>query len=241
MTLSSRSAAAPRALLPTLLALSLAGLAPRAASAADVTFGGLIGAGVFHVNRPADPPGATTFLFGSSFSGAGLMLGGTVAVGISGPFGMGFELLYSHSSTSGFASADNLRREVTLSRNDILIGVVPRLLWDVGPVGVEVGAGVELALGFGAAVEEELLGLPPDEQPLEADAGTWLYLLLQAGVVFEVGDFELPLLIRMGFNPAYPDTTAERFPDFDGADDPGPFDVASDWYVTGLLGVRTSL
>lgn len=241
MTRTSRSDAAHRALLPTLLALVLAGLAPRPASAAEVTFGGLIGAGVFHINRPADPPDAQTFLFGSSFSGAGLMLGGTVAVGLAGPFGIGFELLYSHSSTSGFASADNLRREVTWSRNDILLGVVPRLLWDVGPVGVEVGAGLELALGFGATVEEELLGLPPDERPLEADASTWVFLLLQAGVVFEVGDFELPLLLRMGFNPAYPDTTEERFPDFDGADDPGPFDVSSDWYVTGLLGVRTSL
>jgi hypothetical protein len=203
--------------------------------------GALLGGGFYQINTPQDPPGALTFLYGSAFSGGGF-IGGATAVFEPHPLlGAEADLLFSRTSLSGSAETTDQRREVSLQEVDLRLALLGRLHIPLPNPEIELGLGVELAVGLGSAVAETIHGNVGPETPLQTDTGTWLLPIGQLGVDIHLGRFTVPILARVGWNPAYPDRTDERFASLADPNAPGPLTVGADWYVSGFAGLRFAL
>jgi hypothetical protein len=228
-----------RGILPLVLFLSST---MAYAEEGDIEVGLLFGPGFFHVNSPQDPAGSTTFLYGSSFTGVGLMVGGAGSIDLSELLGLEVDLLFATTSVTGFAEDAGARREVTFGEDSVRLVLLPTGILRAGSPELRLGLGAELSVAVRSAVLEELVGIDPsDEEILTTTHSTWIHLVSQVAAHFDLGDFELPLVLRLGWNPFYPDTTNERFDGFQSADDPGSFRVGVDWYAAVFSGVRFSL
>jgi hypothetical protein len=207
-----------------------------------VELGLLLGGGFYHLNAPEDPAGATTFLFGSAFSGGGFTVGPSAAFELMPWLGLGVDLLFSTVEVTGNAESGDLRREVSFSEQTLRLDLLARLILPLEQPEIDIGLGVELALPLASGVSESVTGFDPGaDPPLESTSSVWVLPLAHLGVSIRLGRVTIPLALRLGWNPAYPDTTAERFETFASVEEPGPFTVGVDWYVGGLVGVRFAL
>jgi hypothetical protein len=213
---------------------------------ATLEVGVLLGGGFFQTNAPSDPPGSYTFLYGSSFTGGGFTGGLTALLDLEKvPLGVGADVLFSTTATTGSAESSDARREVTLSEQALRLWF-PNVRTHVGlPFGQwELAVGPELVFALRAATEERVAGIFEVEPPIEAQTGLGVFLAAQTGLTFELDGFgpfdqlAFPVLLRVGWNPLYPERTDERFGDFAGPDAPGPLTIGASWYVTGLAGIR---
>ncbi len=203
--------------------------------------GGLVGGGYSQMTRPDDQPGDVTFLYGTSFSGGGVILGGTFSAEIALPFAVTVDLLYGFASTTGFANAGNFRREIRLTSHTLRLAALAGLDFEFPGIGFEAGVGPELHFTVASSADEELLGFTTDDAAMRTTDEVWLYLVGQMGIVFDAGPVNVPLLLRAGWNPGYPDTTRDRWDGLSSATEPGALRVGSDWYLSGLVGVRVPL
>ena len=231
--------------LPLALFLCLTlSLLPRAASSTEppeeskVFVGPVIGGGASQISQPSDPAGSLTFLYGSAFTGGCFRMGGVVTVDMAPFFTLGTDVTYSYTALSGFAGSGGQRMDVTIKAHDIRIALLPALDVELEKVAFELAIGPEVAFGVASSVDEVTLGFAHNETPLATTTGVWFYLVSQASVVVRLQDMEVPFSFRFGWNPAYPDTTAERFDGFNGADEPGELRVGSDWYLAVSAGLR---
>ena len=227
------------------LVLSLAiFLLPHAAFALEppqedtVFVGPIIGGGASQISQPADPAGSLTYLYGTAFTGGCFVIGVTSAVDFARFFSLEADVTYAFSSLSGFAETGEQRLDVTIRAHDVRLAVIPLLDIELEKVAIEVGAGPEVAFVVGGTIDEVPLGFVSTDPQLQTTTSVWFYLVSQASVVFRLDGMEVPIGVRVGWNPGYPDTTAERFDGFRGADDPGEFRVGANWYLTALVGVR---
>ncbi|MBN1946417.1 MAG: hypothetical protein JW797_12130 [Bradymonadales bacterium] len=204
--------------------------------------GALIGGGLYQINTPSDPPGSTTFLYGSAFSGGGFTLGATGAFSPRSWIGVELDLLYSWSSVLGLAESSSVRREVTFTEHALRMALLARFQLDLFNPSIELAFGPELAWSIGASASEVVTGtVNPDDPPIEVTTQLSLLPVFQLGACLDLGSFALPVAVRLGWNLFYPETTAERFEGFNGPEDPGAFIVGVDWYLVGLVGVRFGL
>ena len=206
-----------------------------------VELGLLVGGGFYQINSPSDPPGSDTFLFGSSFGGGGFSVGPTVLYNINHLFGLTSDLLFSSTYIDGFAESGAARRDVTIREHTLSLALLARLYFPLPNPELELGLGPQLVIGLDGAIEEKVEGVSQVEEPLQVNVQTWVIPVAQLGAAIHIGRFRLPILIRAGWNPFYPDTTAERFESYQGPDDPGPMTIGFDWYITGLVGFRFAL
>lgn len=206
----------------------------------DLELGVLVGGGFFHSGRPNDPEGALTFLHGSAFTGGGFLFGATLDYEIVPAFSIGVDALYSRASIAGFAESEGMRRDLEIAEHALRLAALAKLNIDVSPIQFQLGGGPELAVSVSTSITEVLVGIEP-EPPILPSNEVWVLLVGHASVALDVGPVQIPLVFRIGWNPGYPDTTAERFEAFEGPDNPGPLSVGYDWYVSGLLGARFEL
>lgn len=226
--------------------LALATSAPSMASAdeafsSDVHLGPVIGLGSTHMETPNDQPGSLTYLYGTSFSGLGLMVGVSSTFRVLPAFMVGVDLSYSRSAMDGFAEAGDTRIETEIRAHDLRLSVPALVNLEFGKVAIRFGVGPELAIGVGSAVSETWVNTAPPDTALESTTSVWLLLIAQAGLAIDLGSFEIDAHARFGWNPMYPDTTAERFEGFAGQERPGKFIVGSDWYVMVPVAIRFGL
>ncbi|MCA9562294.1 MAG: hypothetical protein KC561_02340 [Myxococcales bacterium] len=228
------------ALLGLTLGPALASAQEEAEDEPGLEIGVIGGGGFFHMNQPNDQPGDTTFLYGSAFAGGGGMFGVSVTYPVIPLLSVGGEVLYGISAITGDAEAESFRREITIGQQSLRITPLVRLNVPLGILRFEVGGGPEFVITTSSAIEEIIVG-GEAEPPIETEHNFAVYLMTQLGVALDFGRISIPFTFRAGWNPGYPDTTADRFASFQSPDDPGPLTVGVDWYVAGITGVRFEL
>ena len=211
---------------------------PASATPTRITVGGTIGGQYAFLSQPSDPAGSLTYLYGSSFSGGGLTVAPSVVFDLTPIFSLQTDLGYTGTWLSGFAEDGERRIDVSITDHSLELALVALLDFDFSAIDLEVGLGPKLSVGVAGSLEEEFINNPVPDGGINVATSTWVGLVTQLGVTFESSTADIPIAARFTWNPAYPDTTADRFDGFVDADDPGTFLLGSDWSVSLSVGVR---
>lgn len=198
------------------------------------------------LGQPEDARGEPTLLSGSAFSGFGFTGGAAALYELTEFKGARFELeaglLYSYHSGEGFESLGNQTRTVTLSTHMVQLPVLVHLKSAARAGGFRIGAGLVPMLGLqsGATVVIENADQAPE--PLETRPALHLGLSAALGYDFEIdATYSVPLEVRVAWDPAVGQTTRERFPDFADITDTGAYQVAYNWQLFFMTGLRFEL
>ncbi len=219
-------------------AIALMFALPVSATPTRITVGGTIGGQYAFLSQPSDPAGSLTYLYGSSFSGGGLNVAPSVVFDFTPIFSLQTDLGYSGTWLSGFAEDGVRRINVSITDHALELAVIALLDFDFSAIDLEIGLGPELSVGIAGSLEEEFLNNPVPDGGIDVTTSTWVGLVTQLGVTFESSAVDIPIAARFTWNPAYPDTTADRFDGFVDEDDPGAFILGSDWSMSLSVGVR---
>lgn len=192
------------------------------------------------LDRPEDAAGEPTLLAGSAFTGSGWVAGATYELAGLAPYvALGTGVIYSVASGAGFEERGSAKREITLEATTLRVPVVARLKYPVvAQVELVAGLGVEAVFGLtsSSVVDEE--NVPADDQfTLETVSVNTLHMLGQVGAEIDLGRVRLPLDLFLSVNPLTRSTTRERFEDYGGADNPGPFRAEFDLEFAATFGV----
>ena len=198
------------------------------------------------LSQPEDPRGEPTLLSGSAFSGFGFTGGAGAFYQLTEFKGASFELeaglLYSYHSGEGFEGIGNQTRTVTLSTHMVQVPILVHLKSAARGGGFRIGAGLVPMLGLqsGATVVIENSNQAPE--PLETKPALHLGLSAVLGYDFEIDStYSVPLEVRVAWDPAVGQTTRERFPDFATITDTGAYQVAYNWQLFFMTGLRFEL
>ncbi|MBH25752.1 MAG: hypothetical protein CMH57_15200 [Myxococcales bacterium] len=196
------------------------------------------------LDRPQDGPGEPTLLSGSAFTGPGFVVGPSWEVsGLIPWVSMELGLLYTRSTATGFEQRGALKREILLEVTALRLPVWAKLKSsNYGPMRLVGGLGVDALVGLTSSSTVREQNVPADEAGrLETVSVTALHLGGLVGVEFDLDKVVLPLTVHGSFNPRTGESTIERYEDYGGAANPGPYKMEFDYEVLVLLGVFYSL
>ncbi len=207
------------------------------------SIGLLVGLDYSQINKPSDPAGEPTLLFGAAFSGIGFTGGLTTtleAVDLGpGALSLRLDLLAELNSVSGFAENKTTGSKQELSFTEtslhapILIGYTLRISENFP---IFFYGGVDLIIATLNTETTQSAGVTPD--PLTALAAkNPISLLGVIGTSFQTGDWVIPLDLRFNYNPFTEKSTRARFDGYSSSTFPGTYRVAYDWQVFITLGI----
>jgi hypothetical protein len=235
-------------LVAAALLLGLATCVPTTANAdvsstSKLAVGLKVGGNWSLLTKPSDPRGEPTLLTGSAFDGMGLVGGATLHYPLTELEGAVLEfeggLMFSRHSTGGFEqNADTgERRDITLEATMLRVPLMVHLRSGANDTGFRVGLGLEPMFGLqsGAVVD-------PGPYKLETTPTVHLGTSVALGFDWQANDtYSIPLEFRATWDPFVASSTKERFENFSSADDPGDYQVAYDWQLLFMTGVRYEL
>jgi hypothetical protein len=147
--------------------------------------------------------------------------------------------LYSRHSGVGLArnEANNEEQSLTLVSHVLHVPVLFELEHKFNGPDLRVGLGPELlwTLASNASVEYTNINTPAPE--LDTTNTFHIGLAAMAGVVFDLGDYKLPVMLHMTWDPQVPGNTRERFEGYVDEQTPGSLEVAFDWQYALVFGV----
>jgi hypothetical protein len=201
-----------------------------------------VGANWSLLTQPSDPRGEPTLLTGSAFDGAGFIGGATAHYPLTKVAGALLEFeggfLISHHSAEGFEEdPDSGRRDVTLEATMLRVPLMVHLREDAHTTGFRVGVGLEPLFGLqsGAVVD-------PGPFVLQTTPTIHLGTTAAFGFDWQANDtYSIPLEVRATWDPFVASSTQERFENFNSSRDPGEYQVAYDWQLLFMTGIRYEL
>lgn len=239
-----------------IIGASLATVAILAASApaeaaddgsSDLAIAAKLGANWSTMNPPNDPRGEPTLLSGSAFDGFGFTGGIAGFYQLAELQGASFELeaglLYSYHSGSGFEEIPGgEKRTLTLSTQMVQVPIMVHLKSGNNAGGFRVGVGLVPMLGLQSAATVELENSTRTPEPLETQPAIHLGLSAALGYDFAIDPtYSVPLEVRVAWDPAVGESTRDRFPDYASMSDPGAYQVAYNWQLLFMTGLRYEL
>jgi hypothetical protein len=219
---------------------------PASSQAEGLALGAKVGGNWSLLSKPSDPAGQPSLLSGSAFDGMGFLVGGTVHYPLVETQGAVLEfeggLLFSRHSAAGFEQDPQTgnRRDVTLQANMLRVPLLVHMrrgTADTPASGFRLGVGLEPMLGLqsGAIVD-------PGPEKLHTTPTSHLGATVALG--FDYGantQLSIPLEFRATWDPFVADNTVERFEDFNTSNEPGNYQVAYNWQLFFMTGVRWQL
>ncbi len=209
----------------------------------DLEVGARVGPSWNLLSQPRDRAGEWTLLHGSAFSGVGIVLGPEVSLGVTEVADARVQvtgnLLYGFHRGSGFEEhGDGSRIDLHIHAHVLRLPVLVQVRPVEGEFAPVVGLGVEPTIGLvsGATVEQQGMTTPP--QPLETRPSSGMNLAGTLGVNWDRQNMVIPVELRFAWNPFVPNTTVDRFDDFQSPDDPGNYGGAFNWQVLLTVGIR---
>jgi hypothetical protein len=202
------------------------------------------------LNRPTDPAGEPTLLYGTAFTGAGLVVGAGVVYalgsGSAGDVGVTLDLLYADMSGSGYAeTADGTQRqELTLGMQMLRIPLMLRLSSTPdGPSSfvLNLGLGAELLFGLASSATLVSEGVTPAPAPLNTTPTTHIGVAASAGGAWRTPEWSIPIEVRLTWDPMVDGSTRSRFDSYQSAQNPGSYQVAFDWQLMFMAGFEYNL
>jgi hypothetical protein len=229
--------------LCTALFLCTIMLVPATAGASDLAIGVKVGGNWSLLSKPNDPRGEPTLLTGSAFDGMGFVGGATAYYPLTEFEGAVLEfeggLLYSNHAAEGFEqhTDSGQKRTITLEAQMLRVPLMVHLRRAAATTGFRVGLGLEPILGLqsGAVVD-------PGPEELHTTPTVHLGTTVALGFDWQANDaFSVPLEFRATWDPFVEASTKDRFENFSSASDPGEYQVAYDWQLLFMTGVRYEL
>lgn len=228
------------------LLVAMGVFAPASSQAEGLAVGAKVGGNWSLLNKPTDPIGEPSFLSGSAFDGMGFLIGGTVhypLLEVQGAL-LEFEggLLFSRHSARGFEKDSDTGDErvailkASMLRVPLLVHLRRGTTADAA-TGFRVGMGLEPMFGLqsGAVVD-------PGPEKLETTPTTHLGTTVALGFDYQANSsLTIPLEFRATWDPFVEESTVERFENFESADAPGDYQVAYNWQLFLMTGVRWEL
>lgn len=223
--------------------LLLASMPASAAESIDVRLG-VRAAGNYNVlAAPNDPEGEPTLLSGAGFKGFGG--GGGIASifflsKISGAdLYLALDLLFITQNATGNAEAPatNQRRTIELNSKILHVPLHVGLLSSSESTGYRFSLGPELIMGLGssASVEQENISEPP--QPLFTTPVTHVGLSANVGLDFNFDRWILPIDFRFVIDPGVPESTVDRFDNYESNTSPGNYQVGYNYQMFLTVGL----
>ena len=226
------------------LLLALGVLAPASSQADGLALGAKVGGNWSLLSKPHDPRDETdTLLSGSAFDGVGYIVGGSLHYPLAELEGAVLEfeggLLFSHHSTEGFEEHKDTgrRRVVTLESNMLRMPLMVHLRRGNTGTGFRVGAGLEPIFGLqsGAIVD-------PGPEKLHTTPTTHLGATVALGFDWQANrTFSVPLEFRATWDPFVEESTEARFEDYRSRERHGDYQVAYNWQLFFMTGIRYEL
>jgi hypothetical protein len=230
-------------------------LARRAASAQEagerkLAVSGRVGGLYSALNKPTDPAGEPTLLYGTAFTGGGFVLGAGIVYGLgsggAGDLSLTLDALYAHMSGSGYAqtSDGSQRQELTLGMHMLRLPLMLRLSStpDVEDgIVLNLGLGAELLLGLASSATLVSEGVSPAPAPLLTTPTTHVGVTAALGAAWHTQEWSIPLEVRLTWDPMVEDSTRGRFDSYQSAQTPGNYQVAFDWQVLFMTGIEYNL
>lgn len=220
--------------------------AEAADGAGNMAVAGKIGGNWSLLSQPDDPQNEPTLLSGSAFSGMGFTAGVSGFYEFAEVQGASFELEaglhYSYHSGEGFEGIGEQSRTLTLSTQMVQIPILVHLKNGSSAGGFRIGAGLVPMLGLQSGATVEVVNSDQPAEPLETSPATHLGLSAVLGYDIPINpSYSVPLEIRVAWDPAVATSTRERFPDFVANDDTGAYQVAYNWQLFFMTGIRYEL
>jgi 3'-phosphoadenosine 5'-phosphosulfate sulfotransferase (PAPS reductase)/FAD synthetase len=129
------------------------------------------------------------------------------------------------------------RRDITLEATMLRVPLMVHLRSGANDTGFRVGLGLEPMFGLqsGAVVD-------PGPYKLETTPTVHLGTSVALGFDWQANDtYSIPLEFRATWDPFVEASTKDRFENFSSASDPGEYQVAYDWQLLFMTGVRYEL
>ncbi|MEO1269358.1 MAG: hypothetical protein AAFX99_14805 [Myxococcota bacterium] len=200
------------------------------------------------LGRPDDDPDDPTLLSGSAFTGPGFVIGPSwEIVGLGLPmFSLETGLLYTRSTATGFEERDTLKRDILLEVTTLRLPLWFKIRAEAvsfGPVRLVAGVGVDALIGVTSAstVREDNVPATEVSTELETMSVTAFHLGALAGLELDLDEIVVPIMVHGSFNPGVGASTTDRYQDYGGAADPGPYRMEFDYEVLVLLGIMYAL
>ena len=212
----------------------------------DIEVGGMVGGNWNYLERPTDPAGSYTFLWGSAFSGFGTLLGATAWLNLvemdDAAVALSADLLYGYHRGAGWASHDEGGQiDVLFTSHVLRIPLMLRAGTPAGESGLNVGLGIEPIIGLMSTATVETTDVDVPVQAVYTRPRSTMAGVFAVGFDYVTADYILPFDARLSWNPFMPSATEERFYDFDSPDEPGEFGVGFNWQFMVTAGVRVGL
>ena len=218
-------------------------MAAPAAQALDLEAGGVVGGNWNYLERPIDPAGSYTFLWGSAFSGFGTLVGATGWLSLvemeDAGVALTADLLYGYHRGGGWADhEDGGRIDVLFTAHVLRLPLLVRAGTPGGESGLTVGLGIEPVIGLMSTATVQTTDVGEAIQPVYTQPRSTMSGVFAIGYDWVSDDFTVPFDARLAWNPFMPSATEERFQSFDSPDEPGEFGVGFDWQIMVTAGVR---
>lgn len=234
------------ALVAATLLAGVSASAEAADEAGDLAIAAKLGGNWSALGQPNDARGEPTLLSGSAFTGLGFTGGVTALYELAEVKGARFELeaglLYSYHSGEGFESLGERKRTVTLTSHIVHVPVLVHMKNAQRRGGFRLGVGLVPMLGLQSGATVVIENSDQAAEPLETTPAFHLGLSAVLGYDFELNSkMSVPLEIRVAWDPAVGETTRDRFPDFASTSDTGAYQVAYNWQIFFMTGLRYEL
>jgi len=202
-----------------------------------------IGYGSSVASPTDDRPGQPTLLFGSAFTGSVFRVAPIARVAFSPVLALRIEPGMSIVSMTGFVEGPDFRQELTLRHTAIDLPLALDIGSVVGPLYLGGHLGFAPRFGISAGAEEHRRGnVPnPDAPALPIRTGVGVQLLVGGGVAIEQDAYRIPVEVRYARNLLYPNTTFDRFNDYQSDDDPSEYLVEATWMLIFSVGFEFKL
>jgi hypothetical protein len=222
---------------------------PSTAAAQNTSIGGRLGATFHQLSQPADPVGEPTVLFGTAFTGFGIVGGASFHREITrmslGPVFLHADLLFSHQRAKGFAEnrSSSARRTLTIHTTGLRLPALAGLAIAGKSSELSVALGPELLLGLaaGSKLTDEGTELGATPAALEVRPVSHLGLAGHLGITFPVNDYRFPIDLRLTWNPFVAGSTRDRFDGYVDDTNTGKYAVAYNWQAVVMVGMMNVL
>lgn len=234
------------AVLAFVAAVASVTAAAPSAQALEFEVGGMVGGNWNLLVQPTDEQGSHTFLWGSAFSGYGMVAGPTASTDVfefeGATLSITADLLYGYHRGQGFAAhSEGGQIDVLFTSHALRVPLLVRVGNTSDKSTLTLGVGVEPILGMMSTATVTTTDVDADFAPVNTTPASTVAGVLALGYDWVGRDLVVPLDARLVFNPFQPSSTEERFEGFSSPDDPGEFRVGFDWQFFVTAGVRWEL
>lgn len=218
-------------------------VAPSPASALEAEAGAVVGGNWNYLERPNDPEGEDTFLWGSAFSGLGALVGATGRLEVAQlerfDLSLNGDLLYGYHRGQGWAEHDQGGRiDVLFTSHVLRLPLMVEARQGRRQSGLTAGAGVEGVVGLVSTATVETTDLSEPVAPVYSTPKSTVAAVVALGYDWVGDDFTVPFDVRLAWNPFMASATEDRFENYESRQNPGEFGVGFDWQILVSAGVR---